>query len=90
MGAGILGLPAVRAWVRALGAPGDQDDEDGGPDGGGGGPSPPRRPPPVPPVDWPEFERRFAEYAARRPGADAARGDRPRERSRATTARGAV
>lgn len=52
------------------------DDADGESDGGGGGgrrrPPPPEAPPGTGPVDWPEFERQFAEFVAygrRAPGA---------------------
>ena len=47
----------------------DNDDDDGRDGGGGSGRrdrTPPNRPPDTEPEWWPEFERQFAAYAARR------------------------
>ncbi len=68
---GAFGVLLLGAWLRGTGR-GGADDTDGESEGGGGGggrrrPPPPETPPGSGPVDWPEFERQFAEFAARRP-----------------------
>ena len=69
---GAFGVLLVGAWLRGTGR-GGADDTDGESEGGGGGgggrrrPPPPESPPGSGPIDWPEFERQFAEFAARRP-----------------------
>jgi hypothetical protein len=62
-----------------------EDDTDGESDGGGGGGGGRRRPPPQAPpgggpVDWPEFERQFAEFVARGRRPPAPARERRRER----------
>ena len=52
---GAFGVLLVGAWLRGTGR-GGADDTDGESEGGDSGP-----------IDWPEFERQFAEFAARRP-----------------------
>ena len=69
---GTFGVVMLGAWLFGVGR-GGEDDADGESDGGGGGgggrrrPRPPQPPPGSGPVDWPEFERQFAEFVARRP-----------------------
>jgi hypothetical protein len=58
---------AVMLILRRIFRPHDADDDD--PGSGGDGPGwrrgrGPRKPPPDEPVDWPEFERQFAEHVA--------------------------
>jgi hypothetical protein len=61
IGMGLLGMFLVLLWLRHYDGP---DDDDNGGGGGRGGP-PPDEPPPGPSW-WPEFEREFADYVAKR------------------------
>jgi hypothetical protein len=57
-------LVAVVAWLAGPGGSDGLEGGDGGSGGGGGG-GPPPEPPPGPSW-WPDFEREFADYVARR------------------------
>jgi hypothetical protein len=68
VGVGVTVLVLLAIWLRYARSARDGPDEADGSDDEGGlrvG-LPPRRPPPAGPVCWPEFEREFAEYVARR------------------------
>jgi hypothetical protein len=77
-------LLLVGVLLAGIGRRGGEDDPDGESDGGGGGgrrrPPPPEAPRGTGPVDWPEFERQFADFVARgRQAPAAARERRPEE-----------
>jgi hypothetical protein len=75
VGVGVPTLVLLFIWVSDARSRRGESDETDGSDGGGGlsARRSPRRPPPVGPVSWPEFERQFAEYVARRPERSAIR-----------------
>jgi hypothetical protein len=77
-------LLLVGVLLAGIGRRGGEDDPDGESDGGGGGggrrrPPPPEAPRGTGPVDWPEFERQFADFVARGRQAPAAARERRTE-----------
>jgi hypothetical protein len=76
-------LLLVGVLLAGIGRRDGEDDADGESDGGGGGgrrrPPPPEAPPGTGPVDWPEFERQFADFVACGRRVPAAARERRRE-----------